>query len=264
MTLRAYYGMGRAALKSLLAYQTTFLFGLLASTFSAAAMLYLWRAVLASGTTSRGFDWPTMKTYLLVAFVFSSLVSGYVDYRMAFRIRQGEVALDLVRPVDYQWSRFAEAIGFAGYELGTALIVAGVAASLFGGLGAPSASALAPLALSAALVLPLRFAFVYVCGLSVFWTQNYQGVHVARIATMTLFSGNLVPLAFLPGWLQATASASPFAGMASTPALIWTGVLDGGRAWVAVGVQAVWVAVLWGLARALWTAASRQLTVHGG
>lgn len=264
MRVRAYAALARAAVKSLLAYQATFLFGLLASTFSAAAMLYLWRAVLENGTASQGFDWPTMKTYLIVAFVFSSLVSGYVDYRMAWRIREGEVALDLVRPVDYQWSRFTEAVGFAGYELGTALVVAGVATALFGGLEAPAASALAPLAASALLVLPLRFAFVYACGLTVFWTQNYEGVHVARLAVTTLFSGALVPLAFLPEWVQAIAAALPFAGMASTPTLIWTGGLSGGEAWAAVGVQAAWAVGLWWVARGLWTAACRQLTVHGG
>jgi ABC-2 type transport system permease protein len=261
---RAYVGLARAALTSLLAYQGTLLFGLLASVFSAVAMLYLWQAALRDGGAPHGFDWPTMKAYLLVAFVAGSLVSSYVDYRLAFRIQRGDIALDLVRPVDYQRARFAEAVGFGGYELVTALVVASAAAALFGGVPVLPGADVLPFLVSALLVLPLRFAFVYISAMAVFWTQNYVGVQAGRIALVTLFSGALVPLAFLPGWLQALAAVLPFQGMAATPALLFTGLLTGRDAWAAVAVQIGWTLALWWGARGLWQAASRQLTVHGG
>lgn len=261
--LRAYRTMARMALKSLVAYQTSFLFGMLASAFGALSMLYLWRSVLDAGPR-HGFDWPQMKAYLLVAFVAGSLVSSYTDYRMANRIRQGEVALDLVRPVDYQWARFAESVGFALYEAGTAVAVAAVAAVAFGGVPALAADTAGLFVLSMVLVLPLRFGIVYVSGLLVFWTQNYVGVQAARIALITLFSGALVPLAFLPDWLQTVSAYLPFAGMASTPALLYSGSLDGAAATTAVAVQAAWSVGLWWLARVMWETACRKLTVHGG
>lgn len=261
---RAYRGLARAALGSLLAHQASFLFGLLASVFSAVAMLYLWRAVLQGGAAPHGFDWPTMKAYLLVAFVAGSLASSYLDYRMAARIQQGDIALDLVRPVDYQRARFAEAVGFGAYELASSLAVVVVAGALFGGVPAPPGGNVLPFVLSAALVLPLRFSFVYISGMAVFWTQNYVGVQSGRIAFVTLFSGMLVPLAFLPSWVQAVAAVLPFPGMAATPALLFTGSLTGRDAWAALAVQATWALALWWGARGLWRAASRQLTVHGG
>jgi ABC-2 type transport system permease protein len=261
--LRAYRQMARTALRSLLAYQTSFLFGMLASAFAALSMLYLWRSVLASGSR-HGFDWPQMKAYLLVAFVAGSLVSSYTDYRMANRIRQGDVALDLVRPVDYQWGRFAESLGFVVYEAGTAVAVALVAALIFGGLPLPDPHTWGLFVVSALLVFPLRFGIVYVSGLLVFWTQNYVGVQAARIALITLCSGALVPLAFLPGWIRVASAYLPFAGMASTPALLYSGGLHGSAATSAVAVQGVWSVGLWWLARAMWSGACRKLTVHGG
>jgi ABC-2 type transport system permease protein len=261
---RAYRSTARYALRSTLAYQGSFLFGLVASGFGLLAMLYLWRAVLADGHTGAGFDWPQMKAYLLVAFVAGGLVSSWTDYRMAFRILQGDVAMDLVRPLDYQRARFAEAVGYAGYEAGTTLLLAAVAGVVFGGVAWPDAGSWLLFAPSALLVLPLRFGIVYASGLLVFWTQNYIGIQAARIALVTLFSGALVPLAFFPGWLHTLADLLPFAGMASTPALIFVGRLDGAEAVRAIVVQAVWALVLWWSARAFWTRASRQLTVHGG
>ncbi|WP_231116468.1 ABC transporter permease [Motilibacter rhizosphaerae] len=260
----AYRGLARAALRSLVAYQGAFLFGLLASVFSALAMLYLWRAVLASSPAAHGFDWPHMRAYLLAAFVAGSLASSWVDYRLAFRIQRGDVGLDLVRPVDYQRARFAEAVGFGAYELGTGLVVAGVAALAFGGVPAPPLGSLPLLLLSALLVLPLRFGLVYASAMAVFWTQNYVGVQAGRLALVSLFSGALVPLAFLPDWLRLLAAVLPFAGMASTPALLFSGQLQGAEAGAAVAVQAAWTVGLWYGTRGLWRAASRQLTVHGG
>ncbi|WP_431899847.1 ABC transporter permease [Micromonospora chalcea] len=261
--IRAYRSMARMALKSLLAYQTSFLFGMLASAFGVLSMLYLWRSALAAGPR-QGFDWPQMKAYLLVAFVVGSLVSSYTDYRMANRIQQGDVAMDLVRPVDYQWSRLAESVGFAVYEAGTAIVVVLAAAAIFGGMPPPDRDTVPLFILSALLVLPLRFGIVYLSGLLVFWTQNYVGVQAARIALITLFSGALVPLAFLPEWMRVIATYLPFVGMASTPALLYTGSLDGSDATTAVLVQAAWAVVLWWLARLMWSAAARKLTVHGG
>ncbi|MEU7950142.1 ABC-2 family transporter protein [Micromonospora chalcea] len=261
--IRAYRSMARMALKSLLAYQTSFLFGMLASAFGVLSMLYLWRSALAAGPR-QGFDWPQMKAYLLVAFVVGSLVSSYTDYRMANRIQQGDVAMDLVRPVDYQWSRLAESVGFAVYEAGTAIVVVLAAAAIFGGMSPPDRDTFPLFILSALLVLPLRFGIVYLSGLLVFWTQNYVGVQAARIALITLFSGALVPLAFLPEWMRVIATYLPFVGMASTPALLYTGSLDGSDATTAVLVQAAWAVALWWLARLMWSAAARKLTVHGG
>lgn len=261
--MRANRSMARTAFRSLVTHQTSFLFGLLATAFAALSMLYLWRAVLADGPV-HGFDWPHMKAYLLITFVAGSLVSSYVDYRMAGRIREGDVAMDLVRPVGYQRARFAEAVGFGVYELGTGVLVAVVAALVFGGVPGPARGDGLAFVAAALLVLPLRFGIVYLSGLLVFWTQNYVGVQAGRIALVTLCSGALVPIVFLPAWTQDVLTYLPFVGMAATPALVYVGHLAGGEAWRAVGVQAFWVAALWALGRALWGAASRKLTVHGG
>ena len=43
--------------------------------------------------------------------------SNLVDFRMSHRIRSGLVALDLVKPVDYQRARFAEALGGVWIEV---------------------------------------------------------------------------------------------------------------------------------------------------
>jgi ABC-2 type transport system permease protein len=91
-----------------------------------------------------------------------------------------------------------------------------------------------------------------------------MGVQWARLAVVNLLSGALIPLAYLPGWLATTAQWSPFAGLTSTPALIFLGRVDLRHGLQLVAVQLAWVVILWFGARLVWRAGLRRLTVNGG
>lgn len=261
--LRAYRALSLTAFKSVLAYRFQFFMGILGSAFLLLTMLYLWRTILANGAQA-GFSWPQMKAYLLVAFVANSVVSFYTDWRMAIRIRDGLVAIDLTKPIDYQRARFAEALGFAVFEYVSATAMVLVALLFFGGVPVPHGVHLVLFVVSMLLVMPLKFSIVYAVALLCFWTHNYMGINWARQAITNLMSGALIPLVFFPGWLHTLASVLPFQGMAYTPAILYLDRLSGRDALVAVLIQFAWTVALWFGASAAWRAASKRLTVHGG
>jgi ABC-2 type transport system permease protein len=261
--MRGYRALARATAKSALAYRMSFVLALFGVLFQFVAMLAVWRVLLADGPVG-GFTWPQMRTYLLVAFASGALVSLFADFRMSFRIRNGDVSLDLVKPVRYQVARFAETLGGVWLEVLVVLLVGAATVLVAGALVTPHGGELALFALSMLLLIPLKFLIVYACGLLCFWTQNFIGVQWARLAIVNLLSGALVPLAYLPHWLGTLAAWSPFAGMASTPGLIMVGRVHGTQALVLVGVQLGWVVALWFGAKLLWRSAVRQLTVAGG
>jgi ABC-2 type transport system permease protein len=248
--------------RSVLTYKLSFVLSIFALLFQLFAMLAIWGVLLTSGRVIAGFDWPHMKAYLLVGFLCGMLVSQGADWRLAGRIQSGMVALDLTKPVDYQTSRFAEVVGAAWTEVVTGLAVCAGVLLVTGGVPAPAAPVL--FVLSVVATLPLRFLIVYVSALASFYTQNYLGVHWARLAIVSLFSGALVPLALFPQWMQATAAVLPFASMAATPALIYTGQVHGGDAVRLLAVQVLWGVALWFAARLLFRRAVTRLTVHGG
>ncbi len=261
--MRGYRALVRATARAALAYRLNLLLGLGAVIVQLVALLAVWRVVLAQSSVN-GFTWPQMRAYLLVAFAAGTVVSLMGDFRMAFRILDGDVALDLVKPVDYQKARLAEAIGGLWIEVILIGVVVGVTLAVTGGVDAPAGPAFALFAVSMLLLVPLKFLIVYVSTLTCFWTQNFIGVQWARLAVVNLFSGALIPLAFLPGWLATVAQWSPFAGLTSTPALIFLGRIGVGDGLTLVAVQLGWVVVLWFGARLVWRAGLRRLTVNGG
>jgi len=261
--MRGYRALARATARAALAYRFNLLLGLGAVLVQLVASLAVWRVILAQSPV-HGFTWPQMQAYLLVAFAAGTVVSALGDFRMAFRILDGDVALDLVKPVDYQKARLAETIGGLWIELVLVGVVVGVTLAVAGGVDAPAGATLALFLVSMLLLVPLKFLIVYVSTLACFWTQNFTGVQWARVAVINLLSGALIPLAYLPGWLATVAQWSPFAGLTSTPALIFLGRVDVRHGLELVAVQLGWVLVLWFGARLVWRAGLRRLTVNGG
>lgn len=91
-----------------------------------------------------------------------------------------------------------------------------------------------------------------------------MGIAWMRAAITNFFSGALVPLAFFPGWLEKLSLLLPFQGIVYIPASIYLGRLEGLQALQSVGLQLLWIIVLWLGARLMWNWAVRQVTINGG
>lgn len=260
--MKAYLTMARCSMRTCFAYRQAYALGTAASCLALVAMVALWGAVLSSRGQMGGFTLYEMKGYMLVTFATGWLGNAVGEWALANRIRDGHVAIDLVRPLATQRLMFAQVVGGLPMEA----IIIGVVATGFvllaGPIPAPHNPAL--VLLSLLMVIPIRFGLGFLTALVVFWTQNFHGVAWARNAVEQVFSGSLVPLALMPQWLQATAAVLPFAGLTSTPALIYLGKVDGAAAVALVGLQLFWSAALWLGAHAAFRGASRMVTVHGG
>jgi ABC-2 type transport system permease protein len=263
---RAYLMHAKLALQQMLAYRAAFFMGLIGNLFFLLSMFYLWHVLLRNPrfAGALGWSWSQMKAYLLIGFVTGTLVSTFTDWTMANRIRSGDVALDLARPIDYQKARFWEAIGVVVFELTTAVLVGGLVVAAFGGMEPPTLEAGLLFAASLVLVVPLKFGVIYMSGLICFWTTNYLGITWSRQAIANILSGALVPIVLFPGWLQALANVLPFQAMVWTPGRIYLGTLSGAEALQGLAIQAAWGVGLWMLARMLWRMAVRKLVIQGG
>jgi ABC-2 type transport system permease protein len=114
------------------------------------------------------------------------------------------------------------------------------------------------------LVFPLAFGIGYLSILLCFWTRRYLGVKWAKEAFVSFFSGMMVPLALMPGWLQTLSWALPFPHFTTTPASIYLGRVDTAGALGLIAAEAAWVVAMWIGARLIWRRAVKKVTIHGG
>jgi ABC-2 type transport system permease protein len=227
----------------------------------------MWRALYAGRDAVAGYDRARLLTYIIVA---QTLITYQFTVRtwalLEGKVRSGEVAIDLARPVDFQGMILATGIGTA---LHTVLFNMLPKFSLFALLGVaqPPASGLALglFLVSALLGYLVTFGIEFCIGISAFWLVEVRGLYALVMwALAGLFSGYFLPLEFFPGWLAAIAHALPFGAMIYTPAAIYAGSLAGMAAVAAVLGQLAWVAALFGAGRLLFVMAYRRLVVQGG
>lgn len=263
---RKYFAMAKASLEVIFVYRAGFTVNLVGSVFYVVAMFYLWQTIfLGKPGALGGFTWPQMKAYLIVAFILNSTMTWFDEWAMGQDVREGRVAVDLARPIDFQLKRLAEATGPVPFELSSAITIGAIVAFIFGGIALPAdPDHFALFIVSAALAILLKFSIIYCVSMAAFWTTGMEGVSNARMAIQNIFSGALIPLVFFPDWLRAIASVLPFQGMISTPALTYLGEMDAPTTTFMIVSQAVWAFGLLLFGRLLWRSAVKAVTINGG
>ena len=260
-----YLTLALIALQRAVAYRMTLFFNLATGLIWVVVLYYLWRTVYASTTQMGDFDWQAMRTYIVVSYAVNSLLSYGSVSRMTWYVRTGQVATELLRPLDYLFMQLAQSVGAAVIEgcLGSAIALL---LGIFLLHISPPASLLAALCfiVSVGLGYLIKFLVSFMAALLCFWTMEGQGIIWGQIAVVNLLSGSLIPLNLLPAWLQTILLALPFQGILFTPVSIYLGRVQGAGLLWALATQIFWVIILWLLAQLLWRPATRALEFQGG
>lgn len=265
LALRKYHRFAALAIQETIAYRIPYLVNMVSIVVTYAVIFGIWAAVFSGRESVGDYAWAEMKTYLIISLFMSALVSGSSEYRTSRQIRTGNIAIELLRPADYQLSSLAITLGNSLCE-GVLVSLACLAFAFATGPGVfpPDALSWALFAVSCLIAVATKFLLVYVFGLACFWTNSLMGISWLRKGLTDFFSGALIPLAFFPGWLRTTSDWLPFRNVVWVPAGAFTGRLAGVDLARSIGVGAAWVVALWLIARFVWSRAMRKVTIQGG
>ncbi|MDC3416859.1 ABC transporter permease [Aquibacillus salsiterrae] len=103
--------------------------------------------------------------------------------------------------------------------------------------------------------------FIYI---SVFLTMSPTGSLLMLGVVGEFFAGLIIPIPFMPDWLQAIAYALPFRWTMDFPFRIYSSNISETDAWVGLGIQLVWLFVLVSLGRIALKGALNKVVVQGG
>jgi viologen exporter family transport system permease protein len=259
-----YAAIASTAVKARLAYNMWVWADFFVTIVSMFIFVYFWRAVYAGTATLGGLTLTQTINYILLARLLAPLVETRTIFFFGFMIRQGQIAVELTRPLDMQLrivvETFAELATFLVQRLPLFLI-----AWLFFGLQLPTnpdvwLTFLISLILGQAVI----FLFDWMFACLAFYVTETWGLSVVRIGVGSFFSGALVPLVMMPAWLQKIAAAMPFAQAMSVPVSFLSGITslaDAPHLWL---TQIIWLVALLLLSRMAFTVAVRKVTVQGG
>jgi ABC-2 type transport system permease protein len=265
---RAYVAVAAATFRQFSTYRLAALAGLAANCTFGVIMAITFRAAMnergATGVRSAildGLTPATIVSYSFAAQAIAMVVSAFGDYALAARVRSGDIATDLGRPVDFSFFRLAHDLGRSAFHLlarGLSVMAVGWLVFRFPLPTWLAAIKFVPLVVLAAAIASRLWTIV---GLASFWMRDGTGAVQLMVVLVAFGTGGHLPLQFYPTALKHLLRLLPFASMMQLPC----GVLVGVESFVKVGaLQLVWFVVLELLLRVELRRARNRLELNGG
>jgi ABC-2 type transport system permease protein len=248
-----------------LIYRFGFVLSLLSNVIYMGIAYYLWRSIYGSAETLRGLTFSETFIYVALGSSVFILLKTYADWGIAYDIRDGRIAISLVRPMDYQLFVLASSIGqtlisVVAITLPTVLLLVLVFQTPL-----PLGPGLALFPISLAMAFLISFCFDYFIGLLAFYTESIWGLSVTKEVLVTVLSGALLPLQFFPAAIQQVLMVLPFQAIYYTPLMLVIKPNQSLEVMVSMLlVQLVWVVIMVGLTRLFFNQAVKVLRVSGG
>jgi ABC-2 type transport system permease protein len=262
---RAAFPFARIGFLNMLAYRARYYVGVLTYLFNVAVYYFIWRAVYRQSATVVGLSLPEMVTYVAVGWTIRSFYFNEIDRDIAAQVQEGRLAMNLIRPVDFQTVMIADSAGQSAFRAVLFTVPIGIVIGLLFPVRPPvSLAAGALFVVSAALSFFLVAAINFLVGLIAIRTKSILGILRAKYLVLELLSGLLIPTTLFPEPFRSLLFASPFPHINYTPAALYLGKATGLAAARLLALQAGWTVLLLATGQLLWRRSRARITIQGG
>lgn len=262
--LPAYLEIAGIWARMVYAYRANVIFNLVSVILQVYLLRVVWTSVYTGRTSVDGIALEALIIYLTLANLQLWIMSPFIAAYIRSRVREGQVAIDLTRPVGFLHQMVAGELGATAGRL-PFLLIAFPWALLAGDMQPPaSISAGAFYAVSLTMAYLIAVLLGLILGLTSFWTMEIQGIQMIYSLVSQFFAGALVPLWFFPAPLRTVAELLPFQASAFIPVSVYLSERDGAGIAGALLVQAGWVVILSVVAWGIWRRAFRRVVIQGG
>jgi len=266
-SVRAYLQFARCAFQRRAAYRLANWTGIAVNFFFFLVHAQLFVALFGTRGTVAGWQAAEAVRYFATSealLMVLGVMSTQTGLEFAERVRSGDVAVDLVRPVRL-WARYvAESYGSAAYYVLMRASILYVAAVALYGLALPLNPEVLLAPLSIALGVAMAATLMYLASASAFWTEQAHGPLSVLLVAIFFFGGIAVPLDFYPAPARLVADLLPFRGAVYTPVALASGKLRGVALLFGLLHQIGWLGVLVLVAQRIEQRGAAHLAVHGG
>lgn len=262
-TARAVPTLLRVGFADAVAYRAEMLVWVLATTMPL-VMLALWATVAREAPMGR-YGEPQFVAYFLATFIVRQITGSWVYYEMNFDVRNGTLAMRLLKPVHPLWAYAAAGLAGMPLRFAVSFPIAVLALFVVGREGVTHDPILwvvwAASVVGAWLITLLVNLAV---GCASFFVESSLKLMDAWLVSYFVFSGYMIPIDLFPPALRSAIQWLPFRFQLGLPVEVMTGAHHRSDALALLGVQWAWVAVALGVTALMWRAGLRRFAAYGG
>jgi ABC-2 type transport system permease protein len=225
----------------------------------------IWTTVARSQGSVNGLTAGDFTNYYMALLLIDTLTSDITIYLLAYKIQDGTLAGDLLRPVHpILTSTLVNNLAFKALTL---LVLVPIWLGLcllfrpdFAGVTAQSLLLAAP-------AVALGFAISFLLGATLtcvaFWTTRVYALHEFYSAVAVLFGGQFVPLDLMPPLIQGLARYLPFQLLKYFPIQLVLGRLTPGEILSGFALGLAWLGLALALFLLVWRAGVKRFSAVG-
>ncbi|MCW8965206.1 MAG: ABC-2 family transporter protein [Candidatus Pacearchaeota archaeon] len=261
----SYLSLIKVRLLSLLQYKAAALAGVFTQLFWGFIRVMIFQAFYLSTNKLMPMSSTDAITYIWLGQAFLLLVPWNMDKEMMSLIRTGNVAYEMIRPLDCYWYWFAKAFGFRTAPVLLRAIPLFIIVFPFFGMGAPAGIfALGAFFISLCFAILLSSAITVLINITLFWTISGAGIYHIFPSLMMMLSGLIIPLPLFPEWLQSIIKILPFRGIIDSPFRLYMGHINYTQLPEILIHQGIWIFLIIILGRFLLSRGLKKITIQGG
>ena len=263
--MRKYADLAMIGIKEHMAYLSSVWANFLAKVVYLYMQFALWNALFAS---NKGNNIPLSHNetirYIIVATIISTFMECDVIGWINGQIQSGDVANQLIRPIDYKFMIFARHIGtsLARFVIYTIPLMILICIFYNGELFCKKKLACGILSIILAYL--IQFLYSLIIGLMAFWLIVTWPLNMLLAAIYKLLSGSWIPAAMFPELLTKINMFLPFRAIYAIPVTIITTTMSAESIRESLSIQLFWVVVLFLISEAAWVVGKNKLVVQGG
>ena len=225
----------------------------------------LYSAIFRNTETVAGYTVGEAITYMGVAWLLRSAFKANTDRLIGSRVRSGDIALDLMRPIYYPslvfWQGLGRSMGRTVF-LSVPLVI--FSATLLDISPPKDLGNWAFFAISVAIGYLMTFSIYLLVGIAAFFVEYNIELSWTVDMTVRLLAGLLIPLDFFPERIAAILLHSPFRFIYFLPIQIYLGRIPIEEIIPALLTGTLWLIGMLFLGHILYTIGARRLTIQGG
>jgi ABC-2 type transport system permease protein len=207
--------------------------------------VYFWKVAYKGIGSASGVNEKQMITYAILSILLGTIFGFSVENVVNDRVREGDVAIDFMKPVSVFGIYFAQDFGNLVCSLVQKLLPLLIASSALFFIPAPSSA-------SHFILFILSFVQSYfilwfisaIVGLSSFWIIDLGPVGYVKDILIRVLSGSIVPIWFFPQIFQNVLKYFPFIYIYQLPLGIYIGKIGFDDAVRSMFIQTFWLALI--------------------
>lgn len=195
--MRKYIEFAKRYFQKSLVYRVSYFTNLFTRILFVYISVAIWSALYRNRAQVKGINLEEMIAYAVVSIILTVLFETRAIGEVDAKVRSGEIATDLMKPMDLQLYLFFSALGIALFNILMVILpITIISFSFFRVLPPRSFLLFLYFLISLSLGFLIIFSIDFMVGMVSFWTLRAWGLWICKATILRFFAGAFVPLWF--------------------------------------------------------------------